>query len=994
MSKSKLNSLDDDSDDEFNAAALVAETEAAYKPQKRGARGRRRTIDNREKANRKDVLEAMIGDPLPQLLGLIEPGPGCVGQTKLTDSWASVSVQQDVVSGKELPSFASTQDEDTATESEDDLPTATGGVLDPPSDTETESESENDLPPPSSSAQANTPSSSAKSYIPKTPVLEFVKPPFPPPTHQQHLGPLPLKSPVQGHNVEVPASINRHLREYQRVGVRFFHQRWAESRGGLVGDDMGLGKTIQTIAFLSAAFQKSGTAFDATRRRDRVRALQDEGLARSDLPPANKKWPTCLVVCPKTVVGNWVKELNTWAYFEYAVYGGDKSEREDCLKDFVMGRLDLGSFRVSSSLGWDAKAEIRFCTVIMAFDTARMNIDHLSHLPWSIVIVDEVHRCKNPNSGTTIALNRFQCRGTAIQNGYKELWTLLDWCSPGRVGTPSQWKNAISVPLAEGQAHRATQAQVSKARLLADRLVNNLLPYFFLRRTKALIADQMPRKFDQAVFCPLAKTQLEVYKRFLDSPDVQLMVRKDDLCDCGSEEKRGYCCYTHNAQGVHWKDLVLKYMNLFVEISNHVILIFPGFKGETDEQRARRRECVKIAFPGQAVRQADMMYGDELCGKWQVLSQLLDTWKMEGDNKVLIFSKSIKILEMLEGQLQRKNLNFCCMDGKTKQEDRPSGMRSLDKFNNDPEVFVFLISTLVGGTGLNMTSANKVVIFDPNWNPAHDLQAMDRAYRFGQKRDVNVYRLLGAGALEELIYARQIYKQQQMHIGYEASVQTRYFEGVQGSKSHQGELFGLKNIFKLHETALATKMIIEKANLAEMNWALANMDSTPDGTIKEHTASAERNLVDFMLDDSPPTSQADRISDILNNAGVAYTHDHQNVLLASHVERNITSVAIAGSKREDGEAGVTLANEGAPEKKPPPIWPPRRKTTAPVDSAPRLEARVEALIEMGLIQNRNSLASFGRDFALMPEAEQRRILTKADQLSARKQLSLSPPFDY
>ncbi|QRW26485.1 Rad60-SLD domain-containing protein [Rhizoctonia solani] len=983
MSKSKLNSrkdkplesvsapLDDDSDDEFNAAALVAETEAAYKPQKRGARGRRRTIDNREKANRKDVLEAMIGDPLPQLLGLIEPGPGCAGQIKLTDSWASVSVQQDVVSGKELSSFASTQDEDTATESEDDLPTATGGVLGKrpgkpaPSSPQKRprpcvSLQKTPIPFTSQKKKSKSFGNSAKSYIPKTPVLEFVKPPFPPPTHQQHLGPLPLKSPVQGHNVEVPASINRHLREYQRVGVRFFHQRWAESRGGLVGDDMGLGKTIQTIAFLSAAFQKSGTASDATRRRDRVRALQDEGLARSDLPSANKKWPTCLVVCPKTVVGNWVKELNTWAYFEYAVYGGDKSEREDCLRDFVMGRLDL---------------------VIMAFDTARMNIDHLFHLPWSIVIVDEVHRCKNPNSGE-------QPFKMAIKNFGRSLTGVAqDGSGPHRNGKTllvCHWLKDKPIG-----PHRRRFQRLDK--LLADRLVNNLLPYFFLRRTKALIADQMPRKFDQAVFCPLAKTQLEVYKRFLDSPDVQLMVRKDDLCDCGSEEKRGYCCYTHNAQGVHWKDLVLKYMNLFVEISNHVILIFPGFKGETDEQRARRREYVKIAFPGQAVRQADMMYGDELCGKWQVLSQLLDTWKMEGDNKVLIFSKSVKILEMLEGQLQRKNLNFCCMDGKTKQEDR---MRSLNKFNNDPEVFVFLISTLVGGTGLNMTSANKVVIFDPNWNPAHDLQAMDRAYRFGQKRDVNVYRLLGAGALEELIYARQIYKQQQMHIGYEASVQTRYFEGVQGSKSHQGELFGLKNIFKLHETALATKMIIEKANLAEMNWALANMDSTPDGTIKEHTASAERNLVDFMLDDSPPTSQADRISDILNNAGVAYTHDHQNVLLASHVERNITSVAIAGSKREDGEAGVTLANEGAPEKKPPPIWPPRRKTTAPVDSAPRLEARVEALVEMGLIQSRNSLASFGRDFALMPEAEQRRILTKADRLSARKQLSRSPPFDY
>ena len=119
-----------------------------------------------------------------------------------------------------------------------------------------------------------------------------------------------------------------------------------------------------------------------------------------------------------------------------------------------------------------------------------------------------------------------------------------------------------------------------------------------------------------------------------------------------------------------------------------------------------------------------------------------------------------------------------------------SGMPMIDKFNKDPEVYIFLISTLAGGTGLNLTGANKVVIFgifatrlvkqdahpmllDPNWNPAHDLQAMDRAFRFGQTRDVSVYRLLGAGSVEELIYARQIYKQQQMAIGYEASVQTR-----------------------------------------------------------------------------------------------------------------------------------------------------------------------------------------------------------------------------
>lgn len=102
---------------------------------------------------------------------------------------------------------------------------------------------------------------------------------------------------------------------------------------------------------------------------------------------------------------------------------------------------------------------------------------------------------------------------------------------------------------------------------------------------------------------------------------------------------------------------------------------------------------------------------------------------------------------------------------------------------------------------------------------------MDRAYRYGQTRDVSVYRLLGAGSLEELIYARQVYKQQQMAVGYDASLQTRYFEGVQGDKGRQGELFGIQNIFKLHEDTLATKMAIEKANLTDLDWALAYMDA-------------------------------------------------------------------------------------------------------------------------------------------------------------------------
>ena len=111
---------------------------------------------------------------------------------------------------------------------------------------------------------------------------------------------------------------------------------------------------------------------------------------------------------------------------------------------------------------------------------------------------------------------------------------------------------------------------------------------------------------------------------------------------------------------------------------------------------------------------------------------------------------------------------------------------------------------------MNITSANRVVIFDPNWNPAKDAQAQDRAYRIGQRRDVDVYRLLAAGTIEEMVYQRQVYKQQQSNVAVDASKERRYFEGVQGDKANQGELFGLSNMF-----ALANDEITRMQSLVE-----------------------------------------------------------------------------------------------------------------------------------------------------------------------------------
>ena len=121
----------------------------------------------------------------------------------------------------------------------------------------------------------------------------------------------------------------------------------------------------------------------------------------------------------------------------------------------------------------------------------------------------------------------------------------------------------------------------------------------------------------------------------------------------------------------------------------------------------------------------------------------------------------------------------------------------MDEFNQSMSLFVFLVSTRAGGVGLNITSANRVVIFDPAWNPAMDLQAQDRSYRIGQRRDVDVYRFLTSGTLEEIVYQRQVYKQQQSNVAVDAAQERRYFEGVQGDAGHKGELFGFTNMFAL-----------------------------------------------------------------------------------------------------------------------------------------------------------------------------------------------------
>ncbi|TGZ80672.1 hypothetical protein EX30DRAFT_331845 [Ascodesmis nigricans] len=694
----------------------------------------------------------------------------------------------------------------------------------------------------------------------------------------------------------IPAAIAQYLRPYQVEGAQFLHRNFVFQDGCILGDDMGLGKTIQVIAFLTAAFGKTGDERDEKRMR-KIRQWRRR--------TGQKRWyPKALIICPSSLINNWMQELNKWGWWHIYKYHGTVDEKSSAINAARSDNLEI---------------------MITNYHTYRINADEINTIHWDCVIADECHQIKERKAAVTQAMNDINalCRigltGTAIQNKYEELWTLLNWCRPGEIGSLQDWEKTISTPLKLGQAHNASIRQIGHARKVAQMLVEKLLPQMFLRRMKTLIAHQLPKKTDKVVFCPLTDLQREAYEVFLGGSMVKMIRDGEQRCDCGSGKKRRVCHYKTDSRGRTPQELVFPAILWMQKLSNHLANWIPT-KDEPADVRADKLEILEECLPDDykklVGRERLLNYMDpQMCGKWVVLKKLLEFWFHNGD-KVLIFSYSLFLLNILKELFKKTAYNVCYLDGSMKLEDRAA---MVDNFNHDPDQFVFLISTKAGGVGLNITTANKIVIFDPNWNPSFDLQAQDRAYRIGQTRDVEVFRLVSSGTIEEIVYARQIYKQQQANIGYEASTERRYFTGVMDDDKNKGELFGLKNLFSFQENTILQD-IVNKTNIAEQKAGVmvvgmesqlddddaAGIDGDEDGS------QALAQLTKIALGESdtkkPQPVKENPVAGILSKAGVSYTHDNSEVIGSSKIESRISKWAIR-SGESLGDQPVFVGDE-------------------------------------------------------------------------------------
>ena len=397
--------------------------------------------------------------------------------------------------------------------------------------------------------------------------------------------------------------------------------------------------------------------------------------------------------------------------------------------------------------------------------------------------------------------------------------------------------------------------------------LKTLLKKVFLARTKEeVLKDELTEKTEKVLFCELSEVQKQIYQNILSLPDYELLCMANAPCDCGINQKffseykrmrnkkeqsdyhrknrrnivkRKLCCYSTplipgtsiiNPEAVIWRSMhpndtpckkcptciLLPCFQKLYDLCSHpsMLQVDPlnrsvdntfvnSTKSEKllDFAKVALRKNILPHLPGKSYfRNGGIMDNHlELSGKMKSVDTLLHKFQRKRD-RVLLFSSSTVTLDIIQQYTKSKGFSFLRLDGQTPTSKR---QELVDEYQNNDKIFLFLISTRAGGLGLNITAANKVIIYDVSWNPSSDEQAQDRAFRIGQKRDVDVIRLVASGTIEELKYMRQIYKVHQKtqatEVDKKGTSQKRIFRGVEGEEHRKGELFGLENLLQFKD---------------------------------------------------------------------------------------------------------------------------------------------------------------------------------------------------
>ncbi|KAJ9664085.1 helicase [Coniosporium apollinis] len=422
-------------------------------------------------------------------------------------------------------------------------------------------------------------------------------------------------------------------------------------------------------------------------------------------PPVIKK---ALIVCPATLVNNWRKEFRKWLGNERigVLVVDDKKTR---LTDFTKGKS--------------------YSVMIIGYEKLRTVQDELKKGSGiDIVIADEGHRLKTAQNKSALAIKslnterRIILSGTPIQNDLSEFYVMVDFVNPGLLGKLTTFKREFENPILRSRQPGASAKDLEKGEARAQELADRT-GQFILRRTAEILAKYLPPKTEYVLFCRPTTAQASVYRSVLSSPVFGAVL--------GNTES------------------ALQLINILKKVCNSPSLLSKSANEESVNQMVA---SILSGIP------SALLNSPGASAKLQVLDSFLHQLRTTTSEKVVLVSNYTSTLDILGQLLTSLEYTFVRLDGSTPAAKR-QGL--VDKFNRTSasECFAFLLSAKSGGAGLNLIGASRLVLFDVDWNPSTDLQAMARIHRDGQKMPCRIYRLLTMGALDEKIYQRQLTKQ-------------------------------------------------------------------------------------------------------------------------------------------------------------------------------------------------------------------------------------------
>lgn len=549
----------------------------------------------------------------------------------------------------------------------------------------------------------------------------------------------------EGYNL-VPIIVDpllvRFLRPHQREGVQFTFDCVSGAlssfniNGCILADDMGLGKTLQSITLLYTLLRQG---FDGK--------------------PMVRK---AIIVTPTSLVSNWEAEINKWVGERVKLVALCESTRDDVVSG------------IESFINTCSNIQV----LIVSYETFRMHSSKFSNSgSCDLLICDEAHRLKNDQTLTNRALAALACKrrvllsGTPMQNDLEEFYAMVNFTNPGILGDAAHFRRYFETPIICGREPIATEEE---KKLGSDRSaeLSSKVNQFILRRTNALLSNHLPPKIIEVVCCKLTPLQSELYNHFIHSKNVKRAIAEE-----GKQSK------------------VLAYITALKKLCNHPKLIYdtirsgsPGTSGFED--------CIRFFPPEMFSGRCGSWTGGaglwiELSGKMHVLARLLAQLRQKTDDRIVLVSNYTQTLDLFSQLCRERRYPFLRLDGTTSISKR----QKLVNHFNDPtkDEFAFLLSSKAGGCGLNLIGGNRLVLFDPDWNPANDKQAAARVWRDGQKKRVYIYRFLSTGTIEEKVYQRQMSKE-----GLQKVIQQE-----QTDCDIQGNFFSaedLRDLFTFHDT--------------------------------------------------------------------------------------------------------------------------------------------------------------------------------------------------